>query len=310
VKKLSGTLGENRIQIMGLSLFTLFSSLLLFHCSDGLSTHDPDTSSSDGNLFSLSRRDAIWKVPLGATLTYGYGKLVYNALSVQDISYPAAHEERVQSTIYRTLLEAPVSDKMLRVLEVGIGADCRVLRRGLYNKAFDQLAKNGIQQVELTGVDLKLPKERIVQEAQERASVDNLQLDLNVINNSITTRLSFPNDSFDAIICCLTLCSVDDQPAALQEMKRLLRPDGGTLGFVEHVAVNEDEPYRFLEWQQKTLDPLQQALADNCHLHRYTERTISDVFDDATFLQRERFLVDSMWPVSSQCCGVIQRTTI
>ena len=298
--------------IMSISFFSILLFIILqFHHLDGLSPPEPKTPSvSVSNIFNLSRRDALWKLPLGATLTYTYGKLIYNALSVQDISYPPAHEERVQSTILRTLLEAPTSDKKLRVLEVGIGTDCRVLRRGLYNKAFEKLAEKGIQQVQLTGVDLKLPKEKIILEAQQRASVDNLQLDLNIIENSISSRLPYLNESFDAIVCCLTLCSVDDQIAALQEMKRLLRPDGGTLGYVEHVAVNEDEPYRFLEWQQKTLDPLQQALADNCHLHRYTERTISEVFDDTCFLHQERFLIGSMWPVSSQCCGVIQRRTM
>jgi hypothetical protein len=103
----------------------------------------------------------------------------------------------------------------------------------------------------------------------------------------------------------------------LQEMKRLLRPDGGTLGYVEHVAVDEQESYKFLEGQQKILDPLQQAVAHNCHLHRYTEQAIDTTFGSqqsgephrsSERLQNERFIVDSMWPVSCQCCGVIQRT--
>jgi hypothetical protein len=94
-------------------------------------------------------------------------------------------------------------------------------------------------------------------------------------------------------------------------MKRLLRP-GGTLGYVEHVAVEPDEPYRFLEWQQEVLNPLQQAVADNCHLHRYTPEAIQSVFTsaDSSSLQQERFLVDNMWPVSCQCCGVIQKNAV
>jgi asparagine synthetase A len=99
-------------------------------------------------------------------------------------------------------------------------------------------------------------------------------------------------------------------------MKRLIRPDGGTLGYVEHVAVDEEESAKFLEAQQKILDPLQQAVAHNCHLHRYTEQAIDTTFgfqagaphNSSERLQHERFIVDSMWPVSCQCCGVVQRT--
>ena len=38
-------------------------------------------------------------------------------------------------------------------------------------------------------------------------------------------------------------------------------------------------PMPFCDWQ-KAFDPLQQLVADNCHLHRYTEQTIDSVFQD------------------------------
>jgi hypothetical protein len=67
-----------------------------------------------------------------------------------------------------------------------------------------------------------------------------------------------------------------------------------------------------LDFQQKLFDPLQQAVADNCHLHRFTDDNIDRIFnvqDSASSSQvfYERFLVDDMWPVSCQSCGVIQR---
>jgi hypothetical protein len=102
----------------------------------------------------------------------------------------------------------------------------------------------------------------------------------------------------------LTLCSVEDPISALTEMKRLLRPHGGTLGFCEHVAAPEGS---FLGRQQVLLDPLQQKLADNCHLHRNTAGTIRQVFgSDAFYLSEENFVVPEMWPVSQQSCGVLQ----
>jgi hypothetical protein len=114
---------------------------------------------------------------------------------------------------------------------------------------------------------------------------------------------------------------VEDQNRALQEIRRLLNPNGGTFGYVEHVSVAEGEGHEILEWQQKNLDPLQQLVAHNCHLHRNTDETIRDAFNtvpsvdssksspngNAFILQEERFFVEDMWPVSCQCCGVLKR---
>src|SRR5271154_4753857 len=50
--------------------------------------------------------------------------------------------------------------------------------------------------------------------------------------------LPFEDDSFDAAVSTLVLCSVDDQPRALRELRRVLRP-GGRLLFMEHVRSEE-----------------------------------------------------------------------
>ena len=46
--------------------------------------------------------------------------------------------------------------------------------------------------------------------------------------------LPFPDHSFDVAVSTLVLCGVDDQPRALRELRRVLRP-GGRLLFIEHV---------------------------------------------------------------------------
>ena len=51
--------------------------------------------------------------------------------------------------------------------------------------------------------------------------------------------LPFEDDSFDTVVSTLVLCGVDDQPRALRELRRVLRP-GGRLLFLEHVR--SDEP--------------------------------------------------------------------
>jgi ubiquinone/menaquinone biosynthesis C-methylase UbiE len=50
--------------------------------------------------------------------------------------------------------------------------------------------------------------------------------------------LPFEDDSFDVAVSTLVLCSVDDQPRALRELRRVLRP-GGRLLFLEHVRSEE-----------------------------------------------------------------------
>ncbi len=50
--------------------------------------------------------------------------------------------------------------------------------------------------------------------------------------------LPFEDDSFDTAVSTLVLCGVDDQPRALRELRRVLRP-GGRLIFIEHVRADD-----------------------------------------------------------------------
>ena len=53
--------------------------------------------------------------------------------------------------------------------------------------------------------------------------------------------LPFDDGTFDVAVSTLVLCGVDDQPRALRELRRVLRP-GGQLLFIEHVR--SDDPGR------------------------------------------------------------------
>lgn len=53
--------------------------------------------------------------------------------------------------------------------------------------------------------------------------------------------LPFDDDTFDVAVSTLVLCGVDDQPRALRELRRVLRP-GGRLLLLEHVR--SDDPAR------------------------------------------------------------------
>ncbi|VEU36986.1 unnamed protein product [Pseudo-nitzschia multistriata] len=292
---------------------------------DPLKNKDPTASSSSG----FSRRQ-WFKIPIalgGATI---YGKLLSGAVKKVargDLEYPTAHEDRIKDTIrIAAIASIPAVpsknendvvtrlERPLRILEVGCGKDCRIIRRNLYDDAFFDLASSGITKIELTGVDILSPSTEAIHSAKDvlsqRVESSKLDISFDYVKGSLMTGLDFDDGFFDCVICSLTLCSVDDQVGALTEIKRVLRQKGGSFGYVEHVAVNGDEPYRLLEFQQELFDGLQQLVADNCHLHRFTEDNIYRIFGvsegTSTAIARDRFLVDEMWPISCQTSGVIK----
>lgn len=82
--------------------------------------------------------------------------------------------------------------------------------------------------------------------------------------------LPFADDSFDAVVSTLVLCTVPDQGRALAEIRRVLRP-GGRLLFIEHVRGEGG----FARAQDRIL-PLWRRLFAGCHPNRDTLRSIRD----------------------------------
>jgi len=95
-------------------------------------------------------------------------------------------------------------------------------------------------------------------------------------------QLPFEDDSFDVAVSTLVLCTVDDQPRALRELHRVLRP-GGRLLFMEHVR-SDDE--RLARWQDRLM-PLNRAFACGCHCNRATLDRIRDAGFEVTELERD-----------------------
>ena len=82
--------------------------------------------------------------------------------------------------------------------------------------------------------------------------------------------LPFPVASFDTVVGTLVFCSIADPPAALAEIRRVLRP-GGQLLLLEHVRGQTPLTRRLTDW----LHPLWLALQGECHLNRETAATVA-----------------------------------
>lgn len=82
--------------------------------------------------------------------------------------------------------------------------------------------------------------------------------------------LPFGDASFDTVVTTLVLCTVGDQPGALAEVHRVLRP-GGTLLFMEHVRSDDPDLAR---WQDR-LNFVQRRIGHGCNCNRDTLAGIS-----------------------------------
>jgi ubiquinone/menaquinone biosynthesis C-methylase UbiE len=100
--------------------------------------------------------------------------------------------------------------------------------------------------------------------ARLQRQIDERRPDANLLR-APAEDLPFEDDSFDVAVSTLVLCTVDDQPRALRELRRVLRP-GGRLLFMEHVRA--DDP-RLARWQDRLL-PLNTRLMCGCHCNRPT----------------------------------------
>jgi len=78
-------------------------------------------------------------------------------------------------------------------------------------------------------------------------------------------QLPFADGSIDTVVSTFVLCTVDAPDVALQEIVRVLKPDGQLL-FIEHVR--SDSP-RLACWQDRLANPWRR-FARGCHCNRAT----------------------------------------
>lgn len=141
----------------------------------------------------------------------------------------------------RRRLLAPITG---HVVEIGFGTGLNVAYYG-----------SGVKS--LTTVD---PNEGVGRLAERRIN----RADFPILHRLLSAeKLPFDDQSVDTLVSTWTLCSIPDVAQALQEIRRVLKPDG-VFHFVEHARSPNAQ---IAKWQTR-LTPIQKVVADGCHLDR------------------------------------------
>lgn len=99
--------------------------------------------------------------------------------------------------------------------------------------------------------------------ARVQARIDASPFPVELHHLPADRRLPFDDDRFDCVTMTWTLCTIAEPVAALEEMRRVLRP-GGALLFVEHGR--SDDP-KVARWQDRW-NPIQNVIACGCNVNR------------------------------------------
>ncbi len=131
------------------------------------------------------------------------------------------------------------------VLEVGMGSGINL-----------QFYQPG-QVDRVYGLEPSMGMRRMAQHHLSQAQVDVTWLDLP------GEQIPLEDNSVDTVLLTFTLCTIPDWSRAMQQMHRVLRPNGKLL-FLEHGAAPDAGVKR---WQDR-LTPCWKHMAGGCHLNR------------------------------------------
>jgi len=132
-----------------------------------------------------------------------------------------------------------------RVLEIGAGTGANLPHYG-----------REVESLTITEPEPPLVR-RLEQRVRERGSAAK-------VLRAPAEDLPFEDGSFDTAVSTLVLCGVSDQPRALRELRRVLKP-GGRLIFIEHVRSSEPRVARL----QDRMNGLNRLVA-GCECNRPT----------------------------------------
>ena len=134
---------------------------------------------------------------------------------------------------------------------------------------------------------------------RKRAARAQVDLELHAI---VAERIDLPDESVDAVISSLVLCTVADPEAVVAEVHRILRP-GGRYAFVEHVAAPQHSALRRL---QRSVRRPWGWFFEGCSVERDLRAVIEDAGFAETFIEDYR-LSGPFLPANTQIAGVARK---
>jgi ubiquinone/menaquinone biosynthesis C-methylase UbiE len=178
-----------------------------------------------------------------------------------------------------------------RVLEIGGGTGLNLPHYGL----------------QVNSLTITEPEPSMLKRLERRVEADR---PATTVLRAPAEDLPFENGTFDMVVSTLVLCGVDDQPRAVREIRRVLRP-GGSLLFLEHVRSDDPKAARMqdrMNWLNR--------LVVCCDCNRPTLHTIEDAGFEVESLQNVSMpkspsfvrpaIVGQQWPQ----CAPVEASTI
>jgi len=153
---------------------------------------------------------------------------------------------KVEKAGLRARREALLAAARGRVLEIGAGTGANL---PFYGPAVESL----------TMTEPEVPMIRRLQRRVRELAP------LTTVLRAPAEDLPFEDDTFDTVVSTIVLCTVNDQPRALRELRRVLR-DGGQLLFIEHVRAQDARLARL----QDRINWLSRIVAYGCNCNRPT----------------------------------------
>ncbi|WP_051654259.1 class I SAM-dependent methyltransferase [Persephonella sp. KM09-Lau-8] len=156
-------------------------------------------------------------------------------------------------------------------------------KKGLFSK----IGKNVLEIGAGTGINLKYyrpginltviePSREMLDYFLEKAKKYPLNIH---VKQGFAEELPFENESFDAVVSTLVLCSIKSPQKAMEEIKRVLKKDGYFI-FIEHVKAPENT---ITNKVQRFVQPVWKWTFEGCDVQRDTGKLIEAYFPEVQY---------------------------